>query len=67
MAHLRFKEGIYSNDGFSSKYNYLKEVLGKSDVDFNPSFLLTGKTQSITVNSWDNLNYIPILEITKWE
>lgn len=45
LVHIRYLEGIFSNDSFNSKDDYvvnLKEIVGKSDISFNPSFLLKG-------------------------
>ena len=70
VVHLRYMEGMYSNDGFTSKDDYrinLNEILGKADISFNPSFLIKGKSNDLAVYEWDRIDYSPLLEIIKWE
>ena len=45
----------------------MKETLGRSDVSFNPSFLLGGPKRSVTINNYDQADYSRILEITRWD
>ena len=55
IVHIRYLEGMYSNDGFTSKDDYvinLREILAKSDIHFNPSFRIDGKKKSMIVSDW---------------
>lgn len=45
----------------------LKELLGKANISINPSFLLKGLRNSVTVSGYDQSDFSPMLEITRWD
>lgn len=61
---------MYSNENFTNKEDYVlnfKDLLGKADILVNPSFILKGLKNSVTIDNFDNADYSHMLEITKWE
>lgn len=68
--YIRHKETIYSNENFENKDQYiynLPEILGKAEINLNPTFLLKGVKKEILISGYDQIDYSPMLEIIRMD